>query len=315
MALDGASTNPRGGRPSVTGEPALSGSPRLRATRRWPYWNWRTSLPPRSERSAPLPEALERSILREPTRGLRALERQVAGDRERGRQRRGIAGRAVRDRRGCRAAARLRASADRQGRSGAGLATQLIRRVSPTVRVHDLGLTSYEDRGRDVVALTETRRKPAALLLYLVTRPDLAATREQVMEASGPTRARSRPCNSLHQTLFFLRRDIEPWYEDGSTADYIHMDAELVSTRSRSSSKSTAWPSRDRQQTSSRQARRRLGVRRCSLCTEGTSRRSSSTRSGRRNGGPTSTRPTCDLAHATARHSAREAATAKSSRY
>jgi DNA-binding SARP family transcriptional activator len=34
--------------------------------------------------------------------------------------------------------------------------------------------------------------------------------------------------NSLHQTIFFLRRDIEPWYEDGATADYVHLEGELV---------------------------------------------------------------------------------------
>ncbi len=34
--------------------------------------------------------------------------------------------------------------------------------------------------------------------------------------------------NSLHQTIFFLRRDIEPWYEDGSSADYVRVESELV---------------------------------------------------------------------------------------
>jgi DNA-binding SARP family transcriptional activator len=32
----------------------------------------------------------------------------------------------------------------------------------------------------------------------------------------------------LHQTIFYLRRDIEPWYEDGSTAGYVHLEGELV---------------------------------------------------------------------------------------
>ena len=108
-----------------------------------------------------------------------------------------------------------------------GLATQLIRRVSPTVRVHDLGLTSYEI-GERVVRLTETRRKTAALVLYLVTRVDLAANREQVMEALWPDQTPKSALNSLHQTIFFLRRELEPWYEDSATADYVHMDAELV---------------------------------------------------------------------------------------
>ncbi len=43
-----------------------------------------------------------------------------------------------------------------------------------------------------------------------------------------PDQTPKSAANSLHQTVFFLRRDIEPWYEDGATADYIHLDGELV---------------------------------------------------------------------------------------
>ncbi len=28
--------------------------------------------------------------------------------------------------------------------------------------------------------------------------------------------------------MFFLRRDIEPWYEEGSTANYLRMESDLV---------------------------------------------------------------------------------------
>jgi DNA-binding SARP family transcriptional activator len=79
-----------------------------------------------------------------------------------------------------------------------------------------------------VVALTETRRKSAALLLYMVTRPELMATRELVMESLWPDQTPKSAMNSLHQTLFFLRRELEPWYEDGSSADYVHVESDLV---------------------------------------------------------------------------------------
>ena len=108
-----------------------------------------------------------------------------------------------------------------------GLASQLIRRVSPTVRVHDLGLTSY-DIGDRHIQLGDTRRKTAALTLFLVTKRDLATNREQVMEALWPDQTPKSALNSLHQTIFFLRRELEPWYEDGASADYLHMDAEIV---------------------------------------------------------------------------------------
>jgi DNA-binding SARP family transcriptional activator len=34
--------------------------------------------------------------------------------------------------------------------------------------------------------------------------------------------------NSLNQTLYFLRRDIDPWYTDGISADYVVNESELV---------------------------------------------------------------------------------------
>jgi DNA-binding SARP family transcriptional activator len=69
-------------------------------------------------------------------------------------------------------------------------------------------------------------------MLYLVTRTGLGtglgATREQVMESLWPDQTPKSALNSLHQTIFFLRREIEPWYEDGATADYVHVEGELV---------------------------------------------------------------------------------------
>ncbi len=48
------------------------------------------------------------------------------------------------------------------------------------------------------------------------------------MDSLWPDQSPKSAMNSLHQTLFFLRRDLEPWYEDGSTADYIRVESELV---------------------------------------------------------------------------------------
>jgi ATP/maltotriose-dependent transcriptional regulator MalT/DNA-binding SARP family transcriptional activator len=108
-----------------------------------------------------------------------------------------------------------------------GLATELMRRVSPTVRVHDLGPTTYQI-GNRIIPVTETRRKSASLLFCLVARPNFAATRDQVMESLWPEQTPKSALNSLHQTLFFLRRDIEPWFQEGSTASYVRMESDLV---------------------------------------------------------------------------------------
>ena len=175
---------------------------------------------------APVPEALERSILQAPVRWVAALGRQVAG----GRSDNASAAASLIARFGTLEDAPVLRDFDRASRGSGrrrGFVTQLIRRVSPTVRVHDLGSTSYEVGDREV-PLTDTRRKAASLLLFLVTRPRLVSTREQVMEALWPDQTPKSAINSLHQTLFFLRRDIEPWYEDGSTADYVRMEADMV---------------------------------------------------------------------------------------
>lgn len=173
-----------------------------------------------------LPEALERSILRAPNRWVTALGRQVRAERSQS----ASAAAALIARFGSLEDAALLRGFDRAPsgkRKRRGLTAQLIRRVSPTVRVHDLGPTRYEVGDREV-PLTEIRRKSGALLLFLATRTGLAATSEQTMESLWPDQSPKSARNSLHQTLFALRRDIEPWYEDGSTADYIRMESEMV---------------------------------------------------------------------------------------
>jgi DNA-binding SARP family transcriptional activator len=103
----------------------------------------------------------------------------------------------------------------------------LVRRVSPTLRIHDLGRTTYEVSGIEVRA-SAARRKALALLLYLVTRPRQTATREQIMEELWPRQTPSSATNSLHQTLHFVRRDIAPWQDGGAVPEYVPLDAELV---------------------------------------------------------------------------------------
>ena len=107
------------------------------------------------------------------------------------------------------------------------LSRALVRRVSPTLRIHDLGRTTYEVAGVEVRS-SAARRKALALLLYLVTRSRQTATREQMMEQLWPNQTPTSATNSLHQTLHFVRRDIAPWHDGGATADYVPLDAELV---------------------------------------------------------------------------------------
>lgn len=79
-----------------------------------------------------------------------------------------------------------------------------------------------------MITLSETRRKSAALLMYLVTRPQHTATREQVLDDLWPDAEPDAAANSLNQTLYFLRRDIDPWYDEHGSANYVSYESEIV---------------------------------------------------------------------------------------
>ena len=86
---------------------------------------------------------------------------------------------------------------------------------------------------------TTVRRKVLALLCFLITKPDMSATRDQVLDALWPDLDPEVAINSLNQTLYFLRRVFEENYSDDLSPGYIHhdsdvlwLDPELVSSRS-----------------------------------------------------------------------------------
>ncbi len=110
---------------------------------------------------------------------------------------------------------------------GRGLGKGLARRVSPKLVVDDLGRTSLRVSDR-TISLTSMRRKPAAVLLYLVTRPGFAVNREQVVDALWGDSDPSSAANNLNQSLYFLRREIDPWFEDDVSVDYVGFQGEIV---------------------------------------------------------------------------------------
>lgn len=134
----------------------------------------------------------------------------------------------------------------------------LARRLAHRVRVADLGRVRIEVGNRTVDG-DSIRRKVLALLCLLITRPRMAATRDQVVESLWPEQDPSAASNSLNQTVYFLRRVFEPKYvEDLSPgylrheSDLIWLDPELVTTESEecraeidTSHKSSSWASID----------------------------------------------------------------------
>jgi DNA-binding SARP family transcriptional activator len=107
------------------------------------------------------------------------------------------------------------------------LSRLLVERASPTLHVTDLGWTRLSVGGRSV-ALGEMRRRAASLLVYLIARPRQLAPREKVLDDLWPDLSPQAAANSLNQTLYFLRRDIDPHFEDGVSVDYIRFEAETL---------------------------------------------------------------------------------------
>ncbi|HXX59693.1 MAG TPA: BTAD domain-containing putative transcriptional regulator [Candidatus Sulfotelmatobacter sp.] len=124
----------------------------------------------------------------------------------------------------------LRAFERTSGAIGRGikLAQRLAERASPTLEIFDLGETRLVIGNRILLA-ADMRRKCSSLIMYLASRPRQSATREQVLDDLWPALAPAAASNSLNQTMYFLRRSLDPWYEDGVSVDYVRHEEELVS--------------------------------------------------------------------------------------
>ena len=96
------------------------------------------------------------------------------------------------------------------------LSRSLVRRVSPTLRIHDLGRTPTKCPASST-SPPPLDAKPSPLPLYLVTRPKQTAAREQVMEALWPRPVSISGCQQpasdsalrppQHRSLAGIRRD------------------------------------------------------------------------------------------------------------
>jgi ATP/maltotriose-dependent transcriptional regulator MalT/DNA-binding SARP family transcriptional activator len=108
-------------------------------------------------------------------------------------------------------------------RLGKGLARQL----APRVFVEDLGRVRLQIGSMELEG-SSIRRKVLALLCFLLTRPGFSVTRDQVLEALWPDLEPEVAANSLHQTVYFLRRVFEPAYKEDLSADYVHHEADIL---------------------------------------------------------------------------------------
>jgi DNA-binding SARP family transcriptional activator len=64
--------------------------------------------------------------------------------------------------------------------------------------------------------------------MFLITRPGFVANREQIIDELWPESDPASGTNNLNQSLYYLRRDIDPWYEDDLSLDYVRFQGDLV---------------------------------------------------------------------------------------
>ncbi len=121
----------------------------------------------------------------------------------------------------------LRESARHWRRAGEHWGDALSRRLAPRLWVEDLGLASLRIGSRTIDGRA-IRRKALALLLFLLSQPSGAATPDQLIEALWTDLDPDAALNSVHQTIYVLRRVIQPGYRAGVSPEYLHFDSDMV---------------------------------------------------------------------------------------
>jgi DNA-binding SARP family transcriptional activator len=119
------------------------------------------------------------------------------------------------------------AKSGRRTREAAVLGRSLARRLAAHVYVEDQGRVTIAVAGREVSG-SAVRRKVLALLCFLITKSEMSATRDQVLDSLWPELDPEVSINSLNQTLYFLRRVFEEDYSEDLTPGYVHHDSDIL---------------------------------------------------------------------------------------
>ena len=113
----------------------------------------------------------------------------------------------------------------------------LIQRRAPKLFVQSFGALTMRRGAWDGPVLAVERRRTRTLLGLLVAHSGATLTRDMVLDVMWPDADPSAAVNSLNQTVFQLRRAIDPTYRDGaspqyviSTVDVVQLNPELVKT-------------------------------------------------------------------------------------
>ncbi len=121
----------------------------------------------------------------------------------------------------------LRDFTRRAKRPGQSWGDALARQTAPRLMLDDLGPT-FLGVGDRIVNGRNLRRKVLGLFLFLASQPNGSATPDQVLEAMWPELDPEQGINSVHQTVYFLRRVIDPDYRAGVSVDYLHFNSDMI---------------------------------------------------------------------------------------
>jgi DNA-binding SARP family transcriptional activator/tetratricopeptide (TPR) repeat protein len=124
-----------------------------------------------------------------------------------------------------------------KGRDIEALRARLIRLAAMRIQVKSFGSIRIRGGGAEGAEIAIHRPRQRTLLGFLLARVDNPPSRDQVIETLWPESDPEDGVNSLNQSVYQLRRVIDPRYRDGespqyliSTVDIVALDPSLVAT-------------------------------------------------------------------------------------
>jgi DNA-binding SARP family transcriptional activator len=108
------------------------------------------------------------------------------------------------------------------------LRRSLIHRFAPKIYIRSFGSLSVHRGSWDGASTAIGRRRVRLLLGLLVVNLESGLTRDQVVDVLWPDADPGSAVNSLNQTVFQLRRLIEPNYREGESPQYVISNLDSV---------------------------------------------------------------------------------------
>jgi ATP/maltotriose-dependent transcriptional regulator MalT/DNA-binding SARP family transcriptional activator len=108
------------------------------------------------------------------------------------------------------------------------LRLRLVTRHAPRLFIGSFGKLLVRRAGWDGSAVDISKKRERQFLSFLVAHSGEAVGRDQVLDALWPDASPSAAVNNLNQTVFQLRRALDPTYRDGASPAYILSSADDI---------------------------------------------------------------------------------------